>query len=51
MRLAIGCRVKVVIENEERDGLYYDDDRAPQQITTMVIFPNHDHTLSQVLEA
>lgn len=27
-RLAVGARVRVVIENEGKEGLYFDDDRV-----------------------
>ena len=31
-RLAIGARIRVIIENEDKEGLYFDDDRAPWQL-------------------
>ena len=30
-RPEVGARVKVLTENEDKEGLYYDDDRAPRQ--------------------
>ena len=29
VRLAVGARVKVIVENEDKEGLYFDDDREP----------------------
>ena len=29
-RLAVGTRVRVVTENEDKEGLYFDDDRVPR---------------------
>lgn len=30
-RLAVGARVRVTVENEDKEGLYFDDDRVPWQ--------------------